>query len=977
MAFADTEMNVSTRTVSESYRSITENGMDISHFFERPINIQTYEWDDETSFFEVVSPWYDYFKNTTIRQKLRGFSRMTCEGLELEFRVNGSPFRYSSVLASYRPLFCYVKRLAIVGELSTAYYGIPNAEFSGGHIWQDGVEDPGTQKDILANETPIGCTLGSLICRSQRQHVYLDVASSSGGKMVLPFIYPKEAIELDYTDAQGNFLEDYMIFSYFMRTLRGLGTLHMESLAPLRTLQAATTAGCTIQLYAKPVGVKAWMASGNAAYSVQGLTSTISSMWSSVVRTAPVAATTQQIDRATEGDGHMPTIMELAKKKAIVALFDWSTTNPTGLGLLGLPIHPVHRVRTSRTSPTDIPSRVYNMTPACFAALNYRMWRGTARVTLKAMASTFHRGRLRVAWDPQVVTCSSTTMQSENGLKPVDPHSQCFIWDLASSSQVTFDIGFASSMSKLSVPPLNCVGGATGNYSYVTNAGGYLPLSDFSLDNMRDYFNGILMVYVENVLQAPVASIVTIAVEMSFPDLQLYDTTSQTCTMDMMSSSSATYGCNYSTNVYAENQVYDESYAVIPNASTRGHAIDEYIPQGVGTVPNTLDKEEKIDFVFQPPTSVPNFDNSTREDLHSLVVRELTYDTHTFEVPLMQEYGSGTVANNKKATGFYYPPYLIKAMMPAIPGNFGTTSPCRGVSYDLDRDSGGKYAYAVTMDSVERDLVPNLARTHFAMILKECYVGYRSTFRWRFTSLGNNGVDIEYMAVERSNAMLNNTSGTTGRSGSYPVDRLNAPYALYPNLVSDSSFPSMAYPNNVFIRPLMFNQGSTVTQLSSDLDYPAWVSRSGLTGSKFGVNTIMELRKRVNAFVGSFYTGGVFCHGSVNSVETQIPYFAKTRFLPSSCLAWAFSDSNQESTTQMVLTVLSKSKSSGVTSTGLDNAGNVGEAWSIYSNFPKRATLNVVSSVSPGEDFEVYYFTNIPSIHLLTSDPYLTEAAIA
>ena len=103
--FADTEMNVSVEKASEDYRTITQNGMDISHFFERPINIQSYEWDDETAFFQTISPWYDYFKNVSIRQKLRGYSRMTCDGLELDFRVNGSPFRYSSIMVSYRPLF--------------------------------------------------------------------------------------------------------------------------------------------------------------------------------------------------------------------------------------------------------------------------------------------------------------------------------------------------------------------------------------------------------------------------------------------------------------------------------------------------------------------------------------------------------------------------------------------------------------------------------------------------------------------------------------------------------------------------------------------------------------------------------------------------------------------------------------------------------------------------------------------------------
>ncbi len=254
ITFADTEADISSKQSDASMREITENGMDISHFFERPINTQTYVWDDETTFFAAVVPWFDYFQATTVRQKLRGFSRMTCKGLEVELRVNASPFRHSAILASYRPLFCCTKRLKLVDGQTEVYYPIPNAEFSGGHIYEDGTEDPGDQLTITANVQPFGNRLSSYITRSQRQHVYLDIASNSGGKMVLPFHYPKEALELDfgeYVDENTN--DEYLTRSYFMRALRGLGTLHLESLAPLRNLQAADIAGCTIQMYVRPI----------------------------------------------------------------------------------------------------------------------------------------------------------------------------------------------------------------------------------------------------------------------------------------------------------------------------------------------------------------------------------------------------------------------------------------------------------------------------------------------------------------------------------------------------------------------------------------------------------------------------------------------------------------------------------------------------------------------------------------------------
>ena len=108
-----------------------------------------------------------------------------------------------------------------------------------------------------------------------------------------------------------------------------------------------------------------------------------------------------------------------------------------------------------------------------------------------------------------------------------------------------------------------------------------------------------------------------------------------------------------------------------------------------------------------------------------------------FELPMAQEVGDQT-SDNKKAFGSYYPPYLIKGIMPAIPGMFGTVSPCRMMAYAKYMESNASVAYKVTISTASKTIVPNLARTHFALLLKECYVGFRSSIQWRFTDLGSN-----------------------------------------------------------------------------------------------------------------------------------------------------------------------------------------------------------------------------------------------
>lgn len=976
MTFADGEVDVSASVASLDYRTITDNGMDISHFFERPIKLFDKEWDDDTNLFETYSIWYQYFCRSTIRQKLRGFSRMACEGLEIDFRVNGSPFRYSCVLASYRPLFCRFKRIEQTEtDGIKRFYPVPYCDFSGGHILEDGVNDPGYQATESYNMLPDGGTTSSLMARSQRQSVYLDVASSQGGKMIIPFICPRESLQIDFSSLPNNTeFEKYANRSYFMRTLMGLGTLTLESLHPLRNLQTSTTNGVTISVYAKPIGVRAWMSSANAALDRQGFTTLFSNLWSSRKdEDLPIASNSQVTVLTPLKDGEKPTVADFARKSAIIMRDPWQTTYSPGYSLAAIPIHPMHRHVSTYVASRSPDQLKITMTPAAFAAMNYRMWRGTARVALRVITTQFHKGRLRITWEPDLANYANTSIATNTSVQPFDPVSQSYIWDISTSSEAVFDIGFGSTTDRLNVPPLRSVGCPT-TYSTMTGSSSGFVTSDFSLDNFRDYVNGFLMIHVENKLQAPIDCTVTIVASISFPDLELYDAISQTTTLDHMAeaATSSDGGMEYAQTNTFEETLYTADFASIPSMSTRPHTSAGLIPQGLGTVPKNLDSDAKVNHVFQRTTTVPCADVMVGESLMDLVTREVLYDVHQFEVPMAQEFGSGTEAGRKKLVGTYYPPYLIKGFMPVIPGQHGTNSPCTSMCYNKNAQ-GVDMAYTATIGGSTRSFIPNLARTHLSVLLKECYVGYRSSYKWRFTALGGNGMDCQYVSLERVNAGPNKVLGSSHtRTGSYPTLQAASPYANAPyvDMTTTQAYPTALDPVNVVVKPLNYNitTGTQVVDADTNYDYPEWYTRFGVTSSGYMVSTMQELRQRMVTGLGSFFSGGAY--GS-SGVQLHVPYFARTRFLPSSSLGWLFAESNQENSAALCLTVVTKPKCAFVNTPGFIDASSL--SWCTYSHFPKHATVSLVSSVAPGEDFAVSHFVNVPSIYLLTSAFYVDE----
>ena len=973
LTFADGEEDISSLSTSLDYRTITDDGLDISHFFERPIKIEDLEWDDNAGFYRELSIWYSYFSLSTVRQKLRGYSRMACEGLEVDIRINGSPFRYGCILASYRPLFSRIKRIAQTESDSiTRYYPVPYCDFSGGHILEDGIYDPGYQASESYNLVGDGNSMASFISRSQRQCVYLDVASSQGGKLVLPFLCPKESIQLDFCSlANGGDFDKYANRSYFMRSLMGLGTLTLESLHVLRNLQAATVNGVTISIYVKPVGVRAWLSSANASLDRQGLSSMFSNLWTPKSKNeAAIASNSESAVLAPLTRGEKPTIKDFARRPAIVTIDPWNTTYVPGYAIAAIPIHPMHRIMSTYSGSRSPSQLRFAMTPAAFVSMNYRLWRGTARITLRAITTQFHKGRLRVTWEPDLVSYAGVGVASSTYVNPTDPVSKSYIWDISTSSEVTFDVGFGSTTDRLNVPPLRSVG-CPSTFSTITGSNTGIVTSDLSLDNFRDYINGFLMVHVENKLQAPTDCTVSIVTSISFPDLELFDSISQTTNLDHLADSTSGTA-EYPISTTFEDDLYVADYATIPAMSTRPHTSAGLIPQGIGTVPKNLDSTAKIDHTFLSASKVPCVDVMTSESLMDLVTREVLYDVHQFEVPMAQEVGTNAETTNKKLTSMYYPPYLIKGILPVIPSTFGTTSPCPSMQYCRNAE-GNDVAYTMTISSSTRSFTPNLARTHFSLLVKECYVGFRSSFKWRFKSIAGNGIKSQYVAAERVNAGPNKVLGTSHtRSGSYPTLQPVSPYATsyFVDTNTLQANPSLLKLANVVVKPLNYNYSTSTMVVDPDAkyDYPLWYTRFGETTTSFSVATLQELRRRMIAGFGSFFTGGAY---SRDEVCIHVPHFARTRYLPSSALGWLFPESNQENSAAICLTAVTEAVYSAVTTSNVQNSGAA--TWHGITSFPSRATMTFMSSVCPGDDFEVTHLLNVPNLYVLTSNVYDTE----
>jgi hypothetical protein len=78
---------------------------DLGEFLSRPVPIATFVWAEGSSTLlqQTYQPWDLFFNDTRIKKKLDNFAFINCT-LKLKFVINASPFYYGSIGAFYRPL---------------------------------------------------------------------------------------------------------------------------------------------------------------------------------------------------------------------------------------------------------------------------------------------------------------------------------------------------------------------------------------------------------------------------------------------------------------------------------------------------------------------------------------------------------------------------------------------------------------------------------------------------------------------------------------------------------------------------------------------------------------------------------------------------------------------------------------------------------------------------------------------------------
>ncbi len=408
-------MQVTSQAPSNSVATVdgTED-LSLGTFLSRPVKINNFSWGpSDTGTIASMNPWQAYFSNVAVKRKIENFAFFRGK-LHLKTLINGSPFQYGLLRAVYTPL-----------------YGINSWRY---------------RSNIVTSNT-------QLIPMSQLPGFYIQPQANAGGSLEAPFFYNKNWLDLtSNSDVTGFGRFEYVVYYPIASATAGGSTTasvvtyawlsDVELMGPTESLTlqadeyvegpisspATAIASVASTLTHTPVIGKFARATEIGAKSVASIARLFGytnvpviddvrafqpmngSMLASSHIGTPVQKLTydpkQELSIDPSIHGLAPNdelaLSYLKKKESYFGGTTWSTTDPLGSVLFNMRINPylMTPIEIDDGSAVEQARRVYH-TPLSYISEMFRSWRGGLRLRVKIVCTKFHKGRLKISYDPR------------------------------------------------------------------------------------------------------------------------------------------------------------------------------------------------------------------------------------------------------------------------------------------------------------------------------------------------------------------------------------------------------------------------------------------------------------------------------------------------------------------------------------------------------------------------------------------------
>ena len=484
---------------------------ELGSFFERPILIDESAWVPGMDFYHSFNPWALFFNDPRNVNRLANFNLLRSR-LCVKFVINGNGFYYGRLLASYNPLpsFDQVtlnRGLGIsvdsIGESQKPHVYINPTECQGGTLclpfihYQNAIRIPTAQWEEM----------GTVTVRTLNMLKNVNVAPSVVGQQLTLSVFAwAEDVDLSVPTAanpltivpqgmevvapQSDEYGDTPVSTVASTVARVAGKLTNVPFIGKFARATQIGAGAIGDLgklfgFSRPPiidPIQVYVPRFVGGLANVNTPDAVNKLSLDVKQEVTVDPSVTGVSSADEMG-----IVALAKRQSYYTTFRWETTgNPNsgpGTKLFQTQVMPTVYQKFLSGAETE-----YHLMPCGMMALPFRYWGGSMEFRFQIVSSNFHRGRLRIVWDPHSLDGGG----SSSGYNTMYTR----IVDIADMRDFTFKVGWGKEYSFLPVRnPMKLRDG--------------LPVPSYATGSMAPailqevFGNGTISVFVVNDLTTP------------------------------------------------------------------------------------------------------------------------------------------------------------------------------------------------------------------------------------------------------------------------------------------------------------------------------------------------------------------------------------------------------------------------------------------------------------------------------------------
>jgi len=425
----------------------------LADFLKRPVLAKTYTWTEGTALDETFYPWNEFFDNAVIKNKIYNFAYARCT-LKVKFLLNSSPFYYSMAGAFYRPLQVW-DPCPIIETSSYDGHFVPRSQRPCLWIYPQNNEGGEITLPFFYHKDFIDITdasdltdMGDINLRSIVN--LLNANSVSGSDVTIQVYIWAENVELAgptiAAPMQGDRVEKKDAKNSVKKEGKtpakpkiASGSSDEYNDKPVSKVASAVAAASGM-LSAVPVIGPFMTATSAAASTVATIAGALGfsdppeidnvkafknlpfHTISTTEISAPISKLTLDCKNELSVDPRLANILPddelsiqyLASRESLIYWSSWDSTDAAESSLFLSLVKPNQMRRDGATN------YVSQMTPMCMLQNMFSYWRGDIIYRIRFICTQYHRGRVRVTWDPTGNIYASSASQTSNYNRIID-----------------------------------------------------------------------------------------------------------------------------------------------------------------------------------------------------------------------------------------------------------------------------------------------------------------------------------------------------------------------------------------------------------------------------------------------------------------------------------------------------------------------------------------------------------------------------